>query len=247
MVSIITPAYNAKEYIHDTIKSVMDQTYSQWELIIIDDCSTDNTFDIAQEYATIDSRIKVIRTSQNGGVARARNIGLEQASGDYIAFVDSDDLWVPEKLSKQVTFMQSKGCILSFTDFQRFNANDGVLGRVIKCPKKMKASDILRNTAIGCLTVMVDRKKVGDFRMPLLNHTEDNVTWYNILKRMNSYAYNLGEVLSYYREGNASLTKNKGKSAMQQWKTYREYFHFSIIRSTYYYCCYVLNAILRYF
>lgn len=246
-VSIITPAYNAEKYLCATIESVQKQTCQNWELIIVDDCSTDKTNDIAKGYAKKDPRIMVIKAPKNGGVAAARNIGLENATGDFIAFVDSDDLWKPEKLEKQLAFMKEKGCVLSYTDFQKFNTSDGLLGKVIRCPKKMRANDILKNTAIGCLTVMVDKRQAGDFRMPLLNHTEDNCTWYHILKNTNQVAYNLGTVLSLYREGNASLTKNKGKSAKQQWDTYRCYFKFSIIKSAYYFTLYAINAVLRHF
>lgn len=247
IVSIITPAYNAEKFLSDTISSVQSQTFQNWELIIVDDCSTDNTNVLANDYAKEDGRIKIIKAPKNGGVAAARNIGLEYAQGEYIAFLDSDDLWKPSKLEKQLTFMKEKGCVLSYTDFQKFNFDDGSLGKVIRCPKKMRANDILKNTAIGCLTVMVDKKQAGEFRMPSLNHTEDNCTWYHILKNTNQTAYNLGEVLSLYRDGNASMTKNKGKSAKQQWQTYRNYFKFSRMKSAYYFSWYAFNAILRHF
>lgn len=246
-VSIITPAYNAENFLCETIMSVQAQTYKDWELIIVDDCSTDYTNLLAKDYAKEDGRIKVIRAPQNGGVAKARNIGLENATGEYIAFVDSDDLWKPDKLEKQLAFMQEKGCVLSYTDFQKLNSSDGSLGKVMRCPKQMRADDILKNTAIGCLTVMVDKKQAGEFRMPLLNHTEDNCTWYHILKNSGQTAYNVGEVLSLYRDGNASMTKNKGKSAKQQWQTYRRFFKFSRIKSAYYFACYAINAVLRHF
>lgn len=247
MISIITPAYNAEHYICETIKSVQAQTYQDWELIVVDDCSTDYTSVLVSEYAKSDTRIKLLKAPQNGGVAKARNLGLEKADGEYIAFVDSDDLWKPNKLEKQLAFMKEKGCVLSYTDFQKFNSADGSLAKVMRCPKKMRANDILKNTAIGCLTVMVDKKQSGEFRMPPLNHTEDNCTWYHILKDTNQTAYNVGEVLSLYRDGNASMTKNKGKSAKQQWNTYRCYFKFSRIKSAYYFMWYAINAVLRHF
>lgn len=247
MITIITPAYNAEKYISETIQSVLNQTYQDWEMIIVDDCSTDNTSVIVQKYVEKDSRIRLIRAPINGGVAKARNIGLEHAKGEYIAFVDSDDLWIPEKLDKQISFMKKKDCVISYTNFRKFNTLDGSLGKIIKCPNKMEPSDILKNTAIGCLTVMVNKLKSGEFYMPPLDHTEDNCTWYNILKKTDETAYNLGEVLSLYREGNASMTKNKRKSAKQQWDTYRNYFKFSLFKSVYYYTFYAINAVLRHF
>jgi len=213
----------------------------------VDDCSTDYTSVLASDFAKEDERVKVIKAPQNGGVAKARNIGLEHAHGEYIAFLDSDDLWKPDKLEKQLAFMKEKGCVLSYTDYQKFNSNSGKLGKVMRCPKKMRANDILKNTAIGCLTVMVDKKQAGEFCMPPLKHTEDNCTWYHILKDTGQSAYNVGEVLSLYRDGNTSMTKNKGKSAKQQWETYRYYFKFSRLKSAYYFVWYAINAVLRHF
>lgn len=244
-VSIITPAYNASEFIVETIRSVQNQTLSSWELLVVDDCSVDNTVEIVEGLAQKDLRIKLIKAASNGGVARARNLGLERAKGEFIAFLDSDDLWLSDKLEKQVRFMEENNLLLTYTNFQKFSTN-GKIGKIIKCPKRMKAEDILRNTAIGCLTVMINKRKTGDFRMPLLQHTEDNCTWYNILKEHNSIAYNLGEVLAYYRDGNVSLTQNKCNSAKLQWETYRNYYRYPVIKSAYLYFWYSINAILRY-
>ena len=143
IISIITPAYNAENYISQTIESVQNQSFKDWELIIVDDCSKDYTSVLVKEFENKDPRIRMIKAPQNGGVAKARNLGLEQARGDFIAFVDSDDLWEPEKLEKQLAFMKEKGCVLSYTDFQKFNTTDGSLGKVMKCPKRMRANDIL--------------------------------------------------------------------------------------------------------
>ena len=246
MISIITPAFNTEMYIGETIRSIQAQTFKDWELIIVDDCSTDNTIDVVSSFAEFDDRIRLIKAISNGGVAKARNLGLENAKGEYIAFLDSDDLWKPTKLEKQLVFMQKNNYILTYTDFQQFHSVDGALGKVIYCPDKMTANDILKNTTIGCLTVMVDKKQAGEFRMPNLKHTEDNCTWYHILEKGYT-AYRYPEVLSLYRVGNLSLTRNKSKSAKQQWETYRDYFQFNVIKSVYYYLWYATNAILRYF
>lgn len=247
LVSIIMPCFNAASYIRESVESIRSQTFKEWELIIVDDCSKDSSIDIISSLVKEDERIKLICHKKNAGVSAARNTGIAEARGEYIAFLDSDDIWKPEKLEKQLAFMKEKGCVLSYTDFQKFNTSDGTLGKVMRCPKRMCASDILKNTAIGCLTVMVDKKQAGEFRMPPLNHTEDNCTWYHILKDTNQTAYNLGEVLSFYRDGNASMTKNKGKSAKLQWQTYRCYFKFSRIKSAYYFTWYAINAVLRHF
>lgn len=245
-VSIVTPAYNAGKNIADTIESVINQSYDNWELIIIDDCSTDNTLEVANNYAKNDSRIVILKQSKNQGVAVARNRGIEYASGKYIAFLDSDDLWHKEKLKKQVQFMHDNGYVLTYTDYQKFSDN-GRFGKIMKAPNQMRAKDIYSNTAIGCLTVIVDKEMAGDFQMPILKHTEDNITWQKILEK-GFTAHRLGEVLAYYRDGNAnSLSGSKYKSMKLQWGTYRNYYKFSIFKSGYYFTRYAANAVIRHF
>ena len=245
-VSIIMPAFNAEAYISETIESVQKQTYINWELLVIDDCSTDHTRQIVADFAKKDNRIKIIKQQYNGGVASARNAGLAKASGNYIAFLDSDDKWLPNKLNTQLSFMQKNKCVFCYSQYQNFASDSGKLGRVVRVPCKMTARDILGNTAIGCLTVLINKSAVGDFRMPLLEHTEDNVTWYEILKR-GFTAYGIQETLAYYRVGQSSLTSNKKRAAMQQWEVYRNYFGFSKIKSLFYFCLYSVNAIRKHF
>jgi len=243
-VSVITPAYNAEQYLDKTIESVLAQTFLDWEMLIVDDCSLDHTYELASSYADKDTRIKVIKAPKNGGVAAARNIALSVADGQYIAFLDSDDIWLPNKLEKQVEFMKSNHYAFSYTDYQCFDSSSGQKGKIVRCPKTMSANDILKNTAIFCVTVMVDKTMTGVFKMPPLTHTEDNCTWYDILSR-GFDAYKLPEVLALYRVGNASLTKNKGKSAKLQWSTYRKFYNFSVLKSGYYFFFYALNAIKK--
>lgn len=244
-VSIITPAYNASKYIEETIDSVMKQTDSDWEMVIVDDCSDDDTYAIAKRCAEEESRIRVFRNEENSGVAYTRNRALDEARGKYVAFLDADDLWLPNKIEKQVQFMENGGFVLSYTDYQRFDSITGERKkRIIRAPAKMTARRIYGDTSIGCLTVMVNRDISGPFHMPLLNHTEDNITWQTILSR-GYVGYRLGEVLSLYREGNSSLTSGKKKAAIQQWKTYREYYKFSIAKSAFYFVQYAFHAVLN--
>lgn len=245
-VSIITPAYNASCYLSDTIASVQAQTFSDWEMIIVDDCSKDNTYELACSFSAKDKRIKVIKHEKNGGVAVARNTALDVAVGDFIAFLDSDDMWMPNKLEKQIALMEKNDYAFTYTVYQKFQTGTGQLGKVIRVPKKMTYKKIYGNTSIGCLTVIVNRKKVGEFHMPLIKHTEDNCTWQEILSR-GYVAYRLNENLALYREGNSSLTNNKIKAAQKQWKTYREYYKFSVIKSSFYFICYTFNAIKKHF
>lgn len=243
-VSVIMPAYNSSQYIQQSIDSVIKQTYQNWELIVVDDCSSDDTKEIIHKYADVDKRIVLVSNDYNLGVAESRNHGTELATGKYIAFLDSDDLWKETKLEKQVSFMQKIGCALSFTSYQKFDSNTEKKGRIIKALPSLKANDVLGNTIIGCLTVMYDSEKTGKMKMPKLNHMEDNVTWYNILAK-GFTAYGMDEVLSFYREGNKSLTRSKTKAAMQQWRVYRDYFGFPFYKSVNLFTKYAYHAVAK--
>ena len=247
IVSIITPAYNAAPFLEETVKSVQAQSFPDWEMIIVDDCSTDNTYSLAKKLAEEDSRIKVLQNSENSGVAATRNKALNVATGQYIAFLDSDDLWLPDKLKKQIEFMDAGHYILTYTNYQKFNSDTGErYSKIIKAPAKMTAKQIYGDTSIGCLTVMVNRDMAGPFHMPLLGHTEDNITWQEILAKGYT-AYRLDEVFSLYREGNSSLTSGKKQAAKQQWQTYREYYKFSIPKSMYYFTSYAFHAFIKHY
>lgn len=245
-VSVITPAYNASKYIGDTVASVRAQSFVDWEMIIVDDCSIDDTYQLVAALASEDARIKVIKHQSRRGVAAARNTALDLAVGEYMAFLDCDDLWLPDKLQKQIEFMVTNGYVLTYTMYQKFASETGKRGKIIKVPNKMTANDILGNTAIGCLTVMVNRKRVGVFHMPLIKHTEDNCTWQEILSR-GYVAYGLKENLALYRVGNVSLSSNKMKAARLQWDTYREYYKFSVFKSSYYFLCYAFHAVKKHY
>ncbi len=246
-VSIITPAYNAEAFLEETVKSVQNQTFFDWEMIIVDDCSTDATFFLAKSLAEKDRRIKVFQNIKNSGVAMTRNKALDIATGEYIAFLDSDDLWLPQKLEKQVKYMDIGQYVLTYTNYQKFNSVTGERDRkVIRAPATMTAKRIYGDTSIGCLTVMINRNKSGLFYMPLLGHTEDNITWQEILARGYT-GYRLDECLALYREGNVSLTSGKQRAAKQQWQTYREYYKFSISKSAFYFSQYAFHAIKKHF
>lgn len=244
LVSIITPAYNAEQYLSMTIESVLAQTYQNWELLISNDCSTDNTQKIIESYMDKDNRIKTINAEKNGGVSAARNLALGQAAGKYIAFVDSDDLWHPQKLEKQIAFMQNNNYAFTYTSYQMVDETGQKLNRYIYSAEKMQHTDVIKNTLIGCLTVVVNREVVGDFAMPLIPHTEDTMAWYEILKR-GFTAYGMPEVLSYYRVSTTSMTSNKVKMVKLQWDTYRSYCKYGIAKSSYYLCCYAFNAVKK--
>ena len=245
LVSIITPAYNAAVYIRETIQSVINQTYQNWELIVIDDCSSDETYQIVKGYCDMDSRIRLIQNEINSRVAISRNNGLKIAKGRYVAFLDSDDIWLPNKLELQIKFMNKKQCVLSYAYYISFFESITNAKKVMKAPDEMSANQLLKNTAIGCLTVVVDKLLSGDFEMPLLDHAEDMLTWYMILKKTNQKAYAVRENLAYYRLTNNSLSGNKRKSIKQQWNVYRKFLHFSFFKSSYLFLMYALHAVAR--
>lgn len=245
-ISVITPAYNAGKFIDKTVQSVIDQTFSDWEMIIVNDASSDDTLVKINAWADKDARIKVIDLEKNSGVAAARNAALKVAKGDFIAFLDADDLWAPKKLETQYNFMKDNGYVLTYTEYKTFMGDDLESATLVKVPHTMTYSSIFKNTAIACLTVMVDRKTVGDFYMPNLSHTEDQCTWQEILSR-GYKAYALCEPLSFYRRSEGSLTDNKIKVIKRQWYTYRNYHKLSVIKSAYYFVCYAFNAVIKHF
>lgn len=243
-ISIISPAYNASKYIAEMIDSVIAQTYQNWELIIVNDCSRDNTAEIVRQYLKREPRVHLIEHTENGGAARARNTALNAASGEYIAFLDCDDQWMPEKLERQIYFMQENDYAITYTGYQLYNSDTEQKGKIIKAKRQMTANAIYKDTSIACLTVMINRNITGDFRMPLIKHTEDNVTWQEILNR-GFIAYGLQENLALYRVSHTSMTGNKIKAAREQWNTYRKYYNFSPIKSAYYFCHYAFNVAKR--
>lgn len=220
LVSIIMPAYNAEKYIKESIESVLAQTYRNWELIVVDDCSKDSTINIIRQYQMLDNRIRVIYLKCNAGVANARNVGMELAQGRYIAFLDSDDLWLDIKLEEQIRFMQQNQIYFSFSQYRRFtDKNKGRIIDALPCVNYQKA---LYGNPIGCLTVCLDRRFIREFKFSKQRH-EDYIAWLNILKNNNICAYGIPKVLALYRVGNSnSLSGNKLKSVLWTWNVYRK-------------------------
>lgn len=244
MVSIITPTYNAGRFIEETIKSVINQTYTDWEMIIVDDCSNDNTVELVNSYCLLDNRIKLYRLGINSGAAVARNLGLENAKGRFIAFLDSDDLWDTNKLEKQLSFMLEHNYGFSFTGYRLISESGISLNKEINIPDKIDYNDLLGNTIIGCLTVIIDKDIVGNFSMPLLRAGQDTATWLSILKKGYT-AYGFNEVLASYRKVEGSVSSNKIKALKRTWNIYRNVENLGILRSSCFFAKYVKNAILK--
>ncbi|WP_104516506.1 glycosyltransferase family 2 protein [Acinetobacter indicus] len=243
LVSIITPSYNSVDFIQSTIHSIQNQSLDNWELIIVDDCSKDNSCKLIQEYVNSDTRIKLIRLTENSGAAVARNKGIENASGRFIAFLDSDDTWHPEKLEKQINFMLKNDYDFTFTHYHQVDENGKKIGD-LSFPIKVNYYDLLKTCVIGCLTAMYDTKKIGKVYFPLIRKRQDFALWLKILKQVD-YAYCLPEDLASYTVRSDSISANKWKAAQFNWKLYREIEKLNLISSIYYFSHYALRGILR--
>jgi glycosyltransferase involved in cell wall biosynthesis len=244
LVSIITPLYNSEKFIEETIQSVLNQTYSNWEMIIVNDCSTDNGVDILKKYSEKDNRIKLIQLIKNGGGAVARNRAIEEAKGKYIAFLDSDDLWKPEKLEKQIKFMKENSYSFTFTKYQQMNENGEKLEKYIEVPKTLNYKQALLKNPIGCLTVIYDSEKLGKVYLPLIRKRQDYALWLKILKS-GVTGYGLNENLAYYRLRENSISSNKVDLIKYQWKLYREIEKLNIFESIFYLSCVVFQKIFK--
>lgn len=242
-ISIITPSYNSAGFILNTIRSVIDQTVSNWELIIVDDCSTDNSIEVIEGFVDKDPRIKLIQLTENSGAAVARNKGIEAAKGRYIAFLDSDDVWSPDKLEKQLAFMQANDYPFTFAAYDKVDEAGKVFGHV-GVPDKVTYSDLLKSCSIGCLTAMYDTEFFGKVYMPLIRKRQDLGLWLKLLKKT-KYAYGLNETLGFYKVRKDSISANKKSAALYQWRIYRDIEHLSLIKSFYYFAHYAIRGLLK--
>lgn len=244
LVSIVTPAFKAARFVGDAIRSAVTQDYPHWEMLIVDDCSPDDTVHRVEEWTGQDARIRLIRQPQNGGPAAARNAALASASGRYIAFLDSDDSWLPGKLSKQIEFMRSNGAAISFTGFRRISEDGARTGRLIAVPKQLTYVQLLGNTAMATSTVVVDRSITGQLHMRQAYY-DDFVLWLSLLRRGHR-ALGLNEDLMRYRVVGKSVSRNKTKSAREVWKTYRDIEGLGLLRSAWHFTNYSTRGWLKY-
>ena len=243
LVSVITPAYNSEAYIIEAMESVISQTYIPWEMIIIDDCSTDNTVEVVRQYQDKNSNIKLIQLGINQGVANARNVGIQNALGQFIAFLDSDDVWHEEKLECQIAFMSERDIGFSFTAYRKFSGGINNCGGLIKAPVIVDYTKLLRGNIIGCLTVVINRQKLSVNYMTKERH-EDYIMWLSILKQ-GFKAYGLNKDLARYRLLDTSVSSNKIKSATWTWHIYRNVEGLSFLKSLYCFLHYSYNALKK--
>ena len=242
-VSVIMPAFNDENFISESICSVISQSYVDWELIVVDDASSDNTVNYVESLAHADERIHLIRLKINSGSAVARNTGIKNARGRFIAFLDADDLWLPFKLEKQLSFMRSNGYPFVFSSYNKININGGVLTSVC-VPSVVSYSSLLKTNSIGCLTAMYDTKFFGKVYMPNIRKRQDLGLWLDLIRRA-KFAYGLNEILAQYRVRSGSVSANKLSAASYTWRLYRDVEKLNFFRSCYYFGHYAVRGIIR--
>ncbi len=242
-ISIIIPVYNEEKWIKQTIENIKEQTYTNYEIILVDDGSTDKSKQIMLEYN--EKNIKLICLEKNMGPAIARNEGVKIATGRYICFQDADDIWDKYKLEKQVDFMKKNNCAFSYTAFKYFNDNKLKKDKVVNIPLLLDYKTALKDTRILTASVMIDRDKLDNELLQMPNiPAEDVATWWKILKS-GFLAYGLNEVLVYYHITSNRLTSNKFISAKNRWNIYRKVENLNIFQSLYYFSFYIFNAIKK--
>jgi len=244
LVSVITAMYNSEKYVAETIKSVIGQTYQNWEMLIVDDKSTDNSLTIAKAFAEADDRIKIFRLERNHKLPyAARNLGTENANGKYIAFLDSDDFWHPQKLEIQIGQMETNNWVISFTSYCKQYESKPGKKKFIKVPNKVSYSDMLKTNSIGNLTAIYNVVKLGKLKQEE-DFFEDYIMWLKILSK-GFEAYGIQDALATYRVHNKSNSHNKIKAAKAQWSVYRRVLGLNLFDSIWYFLNYSVNGIRK--
>lgn len=247
-VTIITPVYNGKKYINDIFKCLSEQTFTNYEWIIIDDCSSDGTLEILSKLAETDHRVKLFPLAKNGGPIKARNYGLDNARGRFIAFLDFDDLWVPDKLEKQLSFMKANNLALSYTGYRKIS-DEGRLkwGLPVSVPKRVTYKKLIVSNSIMASSAVFDRSKTGDIRQnedaPLSK--DDLLFWLSILEKYDE-GMGLKEALCRLRVHNHSITNNKILMAKRHWHFYRKTMGYPVLKSLGLFIGYGVKGLCKY-
>ena len=232
LVSVIMPTYNCGRFITETIQSIQAQTYPHWEIEIVDDCSTDDTKAIVAALMEQDARIHYYCLEKNSGAAVARTESMKRAQGEYMAFCDSDDLWMPDKLERQIAFMQKNNCAFSCTAYEQIDEDSNPLGRVIKTVKKTDYNRLLLDCPVGNSAVMYNVGMMGKFEVPNIRKRNDDALWLTMLKK-EKYIWGMPDVLMRYRIRKNSISSNKLSVIKYHWILYREIEHLSVLRSAF--------------
>lgn len=244
LVSIITPTYNCGRFIGRTIESAEAQTYSNWEMIIVDDRSTDDTKEIVARYQKEDPRIRYYLLEVNSGAAVARTRAMEEAKGAYMAFLDSDDIWMPDKLERQLAFMEEKGYAFTCTAYEQIDEEDRPLNKVIKTVRKTSYNRLLLDCPVGNSTVMYNVEVMGKFQVPNIRKRNDDALWLQMLKK-EKYIWGMPEVLMRYRIRKNSISSNKLQLIKYHWQLYREIEHLNVFRSAFHVCWWCFLKLFR--
>jgi len=230
LVSIITPTYNSEKFITETIQSVQKQSYTNWEMIIVDDCSSDTTASIASEISKNDSRIRFFQLEKNFGTGVARDFALSKASGRYITFLDSDDLWKPSKLEKQIDFLSSKNLPFTFSFYECIDEEGNAFDKKIEAPRRLKYYQLFFCNFIGNLTGIYDSSFFGKIPISSIRKRQDWMLWLTILKKI-KVAMPVTESLAYYRVRNNSISASKVSLLQHNFKVYRSFHGLNLVVS----------------
>lgn len=244
LVSIVIPAHNAGRFIVDTVQSIKSQTYENWEIIIVNDHSEDDLAGVVEPFLS-DERIRLIENKNKSGAANARNTGIAAANGRFLAFLDADDIWFPDKLESQLAFMEKESCAFSFTAYE-YATEDGVgVAKIVQVPATITYREAIKNTTIFTSTVMFDLSKL-DNRLVYMPDvpSEDSATWWQVL-RTGIVGHGLQDPKTLYRRSDGTLSSNKLVAIKRIWNLYRNVEHFSIPYSIYCFCFYAVHAVFR--
>jgi teichuronic acid biosynthesis glycosyltransferase TuaG len=245
LVSIITPTYNSAKYIAETIQSVQNQTYQDWKMIIVDDCSQDETVEIIQELMEEDSRIHLFQLSKNSGAAKARNFGIEKVTGKYMTFLDADDIWFTDFIQNSIETIKKIGVNFVFSSYKRSNEDLEFIYSDFIVPEKVTYTDILKTNSISCLTAFINVGALGIKKMPDILKRQDMGLWLKYLKEI-PFAYGIQEPKAIYRIRENSLSRNKKNLLKYQWQFYREVEKLSFLSSIYYMLHWMYRGFMKY-
>ncbi|MGE4346964.1 MAG: glycosyltransferase family 2 protein [Flavobacteriaceae bacterium] len=245
LVSIITPTFNSEKYIQQTIQSVQNQTYQNWEMIIVDDCSSDNTIQIVEEIVKQESRIILIKSDKNVGPAVSRNKGIERAKGRYMTFLDADDIWLEDFIHNSIRTINETGISFVFSSYKRSDEQLSFVYSDFIVPEKVTYTDILKSNSISCLTAFIDIQTLGKKFMPEVYKRQDMGLWLKYLKEI-PIAYGIKQPQAIYRIRKNSLSRKKSDLIKYQWQFYRKVEKLSVISSTYYMVHWAVRGFLKY-
>ena len=245
LVSIITPSFNSEKFISDTIKSVQNQTYSNWEMIIVDDFSQDTTVEMVQNFMDEDIRIHLVQLNKNSGAAKARNFGIEKISGKYMTFLDADDIWFSDFIENSIETIKKSGINFVFSSYKRSNENLEFIYSDFIVPKKVTYTDILKTNSISCLTAFIDVEILGVKKMPDILKRQDMGLWLKYLKEI-PFAYGIQEPKAIYRIRENSLSRNKKNLLKYQWNFYYYVEKLGFFPSVYYMIHWMVRGFLKY-